>query len=65
MPAIIGLALVGLGVYAASRFLAREMTRVASVLDEAGPEAKPIEIRLERDPRTGVYRDPRLDRGQA
>ena len=59
MPPVIGLALLGAGIYYAARFAKREMTRVGEFLREANAEPKPIEIRLERDPRTGVYRDPR------
>lgn len=59
MPPLIGLVLVGAGVYYVARWAKREMARVGENLREAGAERKPIEIRLERDPRSGVYRDPR------
>lgn len=59
MPPLIGLALLGAGIYYVARYAKKEMTRVGEVLREANAQPKPIEIRLERDPRTGVYRDPR------
>jgi hypothetical protein len=59
MPPLVGLALVGAGAYYAVRWAKREMTRVGEHLRQASAEPKPIEIRLERDPRTGIYRDPR------
>lgn len=55
MPPLIALALLGVGVYTAGRFIVREMARVGEYLDEAGREPKPIEIKLEKDPRSGVY----------
>lgn len=59
MPPLVGLALLGAGFYLVLRFARREMARVGDVFDQMNAKPKPIEIRLERDPRTGVYRDPR------
>jgi hypothetical protein len=59
MPPLVGLVLLGAGIYYAARFAKREMTRVGERMREANAEPRPIEIRLTRDPRTGVYRDPR------
>ncbi|WP_237154076.1 hypothetical protein [Oryzibacter oryziterrae] len=57
MPPLVGLALLGAGAYVAGKFIKREMLRVGEYLKTANAEPKPIEIRLERDPVTGVYRD--------
>lgn len=62
MPPMVGLALVGAGIFVAFRFLKREVLRVGEMFEEAGAMRRPVEIRLERDPRTGVYRDPRAPR---
>jgi hypothetical protein len=59
MPPVLALALVGAGVYIAGRLVKREMARVADVLDRSDKAVKPVEIRLQRDPRTGVYRVPK------
>ncbi|BBE70932.1 hypothetical protein [Oharaeibacter diazotrophicus] len=56
MPPLIALALVGAGLYVAGRFVKTEMARVAEVLARNEAKPKPIEIRLDRDPGTGVYR---------
>ncbi|PIP01078.1 conserved hypothetical protein [uncultured Pleomorphomonas sp.] len=57
MSHLFGYALVGAGVYVVVQVLKREMTRVAELLREANAEPVRIEIRMERDPVTGVYRD--------
>lgn len=56
MPPLIALALAGAGLYVAGRFVKSEMTRVAELLRSAERKPKPIEIRLDRDPQSGVYR---------
>ena len=56
MPPLIALAVAGAGLYVAGRFIKSEMARVARTLEEAGRKPKPIEIKLDRDPGTGVYR---------
>lgn len=56
MPPVVALAALGAGVYLAARLVKREMARVARSLEQAGGQPKPVEIRLDRDPRTGVYR---------
>lgn len=60
MIQFIAAAAVGLGVYAASRLIAREMQRVGDYLDEHGaPDKKNAEVlpvRLEKDEITGRYR---------
>lgn len=62
MPPMVGLALLGAGLYVAVRLIRREMARVGDMLDRTQARPQPIEIRLERDPRTGVYGDPRSTR---
>lgn len=57
MSQLVGYALIGAGVYAAVQLLKREMTRVAEVLRENQAQPIRVEIRMERDPRTGIYRD--------
>lgn len=59
MPPVVALALVGAGLYVAGRMLKREMARVASTLERAEAKPKPVEIHLDRDPATGVYRLPK------
>ena len=59
MSHLVGYALIGAGVYAAVQVLKREMTRVAEVIRESQAEPIRVEIRMERDPVTGVYRDRR------
>lgn len=56
MPPLIALALAGAGLYVAGRFVKSEMARVAAALREGERRPKPIEIRLDRDRETGVYR---------
>lgn len=57
MPPLIALAATGAGLYLAGRLVRREMARVARALAEAGrPEPRPVEIKLDRDPRTGIWR---------
>ncbi|HUG62509.1 MAG TPA: hypothetical protein VMP03_11720 [Methylomirabilota bacterium] len=59
MPPVVALALLGAGLYVAGRIVKREMARVARTLEQTSAEPKPIEIRLDRDPSTGVYRLPK------
>jgi len=59
MSHLVGYALIGAGVYAAVQVLKREMTRVAEVIRESQAEPIRVEIRMERDPVSGVYRDRR------
>lgn len=59
MPPVIALAAVGAGLVLATRIVRREMERVARSLEPRAPEGKPVEIRLTRDPSTGVYRLPK------
>lgn len=59
MSHLAGFALIGAGIYVVIQVLKREMTRVAEVLRDANAEPVRIEIRMERDPVTGVYRDGR------
>ncbi len=59
MPPVVALALVGAGLYLAGRLIKREMARVAATLETTDAEPKPIEILLDRDPGTGVYRLPK------
>lgn len=57
MSNLIGFALIGAGVYVAVQVLKREMTRVAEVMRQSEAQPIRVEIRMQRDPRTGVYRD--------
>ncbi|PKR90622.1 hypothetical protein CXZ10_04475 [Pleomorphomonas diazotrophica] len=59
MSHLVGLALIGAGIYVVVRVLKREMTRVAEILHEANAQPVRVEIRMERDPVTGVYRERR------
>ena len=59
MSHLVGYALIGAGVYVVVQVLKREMARVAEVLRHANAEPVRVEIRMERDPATGVYRDRR------
>jgi hypothetical protein len=59
MPPVLALALLGAGLYVAGRLVKREMARVADALDRSDKAARPVEIRLKRDPQTGVYRLPK------
>ena len=59
MPPLVVLAVAGAGLYVAGRFIKREMARAARSIEEANRQPKAIEIRLERDPTTGVYREPK------
>lgn len=50
-------AVIGLGVWYAWRALRRQTARVAEALKEAeGSVAKKEAVKLEKDPKTGVYR---------
>lgn len=57
MPPLFALTLAGAGLYLAGRFVKSEMARVAHLLEESNRPLKRVEIRLSKDPRTGVYRD--------
>ena len=59
MSHLVGFALIGAGVYVVVQVLKREMTRVGEILREANAKPVRVEIRMERDPVTGVYRDRR------
>jgi hypothetical protein len=59
MSPMVGYALIGAGVYVVAQVLKREMTRVAEILRAANAEPIRVEIRMERDPVTGVYRERR------
>lgn len=57
MSHLVGYALIGAGVYVVAQVVKREMTRVAEILRTANAQPVRVEIRMERDPVTGVYRD--------
>jgi hypothetical protein len=57
MPPVIAIVLIGAGLYVAGRIVRREMQRIARTLEQQ--DARPVEIRLHRDPQTGVYRIPK------
>jgi len=57
MPPVIALAAFAAGLFVVGRYFKREMQRVGEVVSAANAAPKPVEIRLERDPRDGVYRD--------
>lgn len=59
MPPLIALAAAGVGLYVAGRFIRREMARAACLIEEADKAPKPIEIRLEKDPADGIWREPK------
>lgn len=59
MSHLVGYALIGAGVYVVAQVVKREMTRVAEVLRQANAKPVRVEIRMERDPVTGIYRDRR------
>jgi len=59
MSHLVGFALIGAGVYVVVQVLKREMTRVGEILHEANAKPVRVEIRMERDPTTGIYRDRR------
>lgn len=67
MIQFIAAAAVGVGVYAASKLVARELKRVGAYLDEQGERLKdqdaPQPVRLERDETTGRYRPVEADKG--
>lgn len=56
MPPFLTLALAGVGSYLAFRIINAEMERVARVIEQSNLQPKRVEIRLDRDARTGVYR---------
>jgi hypothetical protein len=57
MPPVLALAAVGAGLIVAGRLARREMARVARLLaKDRNAGADGTEIRLHRDPKTGVYR---------
>jgi len=57
MSHLVGYALIGAGVYVVAQVLKREMTRVAEILHQANAKPVRVDIRMERDPVTGIYRD--------